>query len=77
MKRSVRWYDYLFGILLLFIYIMGIYDFFMMLSKNADYYASHNYGYEAEIYFTSYPFYLMIFGPQTCCAELRLQFSCF
>ncbi|WP_128660010.1 hypothetical protein [Paenibacillus sp. 598K] len=44
-----------------FMYVMGIYDFFMMLSHNVDYYADHNYGQAVVEYFTDYPIYFMVF----------------
>lgn len=40
---------------------MGIYDFFMMISHNGSYYASHGYGEIVINYFTDYPGYFMIF----------------
>lgn len=46
---------------MLFMYGMGVYDFFMMLSHNSAYYSSHNYGQEVVEYFTDYPIYFMVF----------------
>lgn len=59
--KKIKWYGYTFILFVLFMYIMGIYDFFMMLSHNSEYYLSHNYGKEVIEYFTNYPIYFMIF----------------
>ncbi|GBF74515.1 hypothetical protein PA598K_02865 [Paenibacillus sp. 598K] len=44
-----------------FMYVMGIYDFFMMLSHNEGYYADHSYDQAVVEYFTNYPIYFMVF----------------
>ena len=54
MKR-LKWHGVLFSLFLLFLYIMGMYDFFMMLSHNAAYYLSKGYGEAVHHYFTNYP----------------------
>lgn len=59
--KKMKWYGYALALFVLFMYAMGTYDFFMMLSHNAAYYADHNYGQEVVEYFTNYPFYFMIF----------------
>lgn len=55
------WHVWLMILIVGFIYAMGIYDFFMMLSHNEHYYASHNYGQAVVEYFTAYPLYFMVF----------------
>ena len=40
---------------------MGIYDLFMMLSHNINYYESKGYGQIVIDYFTNYPIYLLVF----------------
>ncbi|MDH6364872.1 hypothetical protein M2139_001873 [Enterococcus sp. PF1-24] len=59
--KKTKWYGYLFALIMIFMYVMGIYDFFMMLTHNEAYYLSHNYGPQVIEYFTAYPFYFMIF----------------
>lgn len=59
--KKVKWYGILFALLVLFLYIMGTYDIFMILSHNAAYYDSKGYGENAIIYFTNYPGYLLVF----------------
>lgn len=53
--KTLKWDGILFSLLLLFIYIMGTYDFFMMLSHNEAYYLSKGYGESVYHYFTDYP----------------------
>lgn len=55
------WHLWLIVLFVGFIYSMGIYDFFMMLSHNQDYYTAHNYGQAVVEYFTNYPAYYMVF----------------
>ena len=59
--NQLKWYGILFSLFILFLYVMGIYDLPMMLSHNTQYYISRNYGEGATLYFTNYPFYMMIF----------------
>lgn len=61
MKISNKWHLWVIALFMMFIYIMGIYDFVMMLSHNKSYYASHAYGEAVIKYFTNYPIYFMIF----------------
>lgn len=61
MKTGGKWHLWSIAIFMIFIYLMGVYDFFMMLSHNKAYYASHGYGQGVIKYFTNYPFYFMIF----------------
>ena len=53
--KELKWHGVLFALFMLFLYIMGTYDFFMMLSHNEGYYASKGYGEIVHIYFTDYP----------------------
>lgn len=59
MKRP--WRIWIIALLFIFIYAMGIYDFFMMLSHNAAYYSSHGYGENVIAYFSNYPVYFLVF----------------
>lgn len=59
--KKLKWYGVLFAFLILFLYIMGTYDLFMMLTQNAEYYAGKGYGEAVFNYFTDYPFYLLVF----------------
>lgn len=59
--KKLKWYGIVFALFILFLYVMGMYDIFMMLSHNAAYYDSKGYGESAVIYFTDYPFYLLVF----------------
>ena len=53
--KKLKWHGVLFALFLLFIYIMGTYDIFMMLSHNEAYYLSKGFGESAHHYFTDYP----------------------
>lgn len=53
--KKLKWYGILFALFMLFIYIMGIYDMFMMLSHDEAYYLSKGYGALVHDYFTDYP----------------------
>lgn len=59
--RKIKWYGILFAVYIFFLYIMGTYDIFMMLSHNVQYYASKGYGEAVVNYFTDYPLYLLVF----------------
>ena len=59
--KKLKWYGILFALFILFLYIMGTYDIFMMLSHNETYYASKEYGESVINYFTNYPLYMMVF----------------
>lgn len=50
----------LFSLFMIFMYAMGIYDLFMMLSHNSSYYQAHNYGQSVIDYFTNYPLPFLI-----------------
>lgn len=60
-KEKRHWHLWIISILMIFIYVMGIYDFIMMLTHNNVYYASHGYGEAVVNYFTNYPLYFLIF----------------
>lgn len=53
--KKLKWYGIIFALFILFLYIMGIYDIFMMLSHNESYYISKGYGEIVHNYFTNYP----------------------
>ena len=53
--RKLKWHGVLFALFVWFLYLMGIYDFFMMLSHNEAYYLSKGYGEIIHHYFTDYP----------------------
>ncbi len=55
------WHLWLISLFMVFMYSMGIYDLFMMLSHNAGYYASHGYGIAVVEYFTDYPIFSLLF----------------
>lgn len=59
--EKIKWYGVTFSLFILFLYVMGTYDIFMMLSYNAGYYESKGYGERAVLYFTDYPVYLLVF----------------
>lgn len=59
--KKLKWYGIVFSLFVLFLYIMGSFDIFMMLSHNVDYYNSKGYGDIVIKYFTNYPIYLLVF----------------
>lgn len=59
--KKLKWYGTLFALFMLFLYIMGTYDIFMMLSHNAAYYTDKGYGQSVVAYFTDYPVVWLIF----------------
>lgn len=59
--KKIKWYGVLFAIFVAFMYVMGIYDFFMMLGHNNAYYISHGYSQNVKDYFTNYPIVFLIF----------------
>ena len=52
--KKLKWHGILFALFMLFIYIMGTYDLFMMLSHNEAYYLNKGYGESIHNYFTDY-----------------------
>lgn len=59
--KKLKWYGVLFALFILFMYIMGVYDLFMMLSLNESYFISKGYSNLIVEYFTNYPMYMLIF----------------
>lgn len=59
--KKTKWYGVLFAVFVIFMYAMGIYDFFMMLGHDNAYYASHSYGQNVMDYFTNYPIVFLVF----------------
>ena len=57
MIRKNPWHLWIIALFLLLMYSMGIYDLFMMLGHNEDYYLSHGYDIQVIKYFTDYPIY--------------------
>ena len=53
--KKLTWYGIVFAVFILFLYIMGTYDIFMMLSHNESYYLSKGFGENVHAYFTDYP----------------------
>ena len=60
-SEKLKWYGVIFALFILFLYGMGIYDIFMMLSHNIAYYESKGYGQLVVEYFTNYPIWLLVF----------------
>lgn len=58
MKKKTKLYVVSF--FMLFIYVMGLIDMFMMLSHNQAYYLAHSYGLDVVEYFTNYPAYFFV-----------------
>ena len=59
--KKLKWHGVVFSLFILFLYIMGTYDIFMMLFHNVNYYNSKGYGEIVVNYFTNYPVYLLVF----------------
>lgn len=59
--KKLKWYGVLFALFILFLYIMGTYDIFMMLSHNVAYYESKGYSQIVYDYFTNYPIVGLVF----------------
>ncbi|MEC2072446.1 hypothetical protein [Alkalihalophilus marmarensis] len=60
-RNKVPWHIWLVGLLFLFIYGYGIFDYFMMLGLNSAYYDSNNFGPAVYEYFSNYPVVPLIF----------------
>jgi len=54
-SNKTPWHLWLIALFFIFIYANGVYDYFMMLGHNPDYYKSKNYGEAVHKYFTNYP----------------------
>ncbi len=59
--EKIKWHGVVFALFILFLYIMGVYDIFMMLSFDEAYYASKGYGQSVVEYFTNYPLFGLVF----------------
>lgn len=55
------WHLWLIALFFLFIYVNGVYDFFMMLGHNVDYYESKGFTEETHEYFNNYPIGPLLF----------------
>lgn len=60
-RMKAPWHLWFIGVFFLFLYSMGVYDYFMMLGHNVAYYQSKNYGEAVYAYFTNYPLLPLIF----------------
>ena len=60
-KNKLKISILLFSIVMAFMYSMGIYDLFMMLSHNSVYYEAHGYNHLVVEYFTNYPIIFLVF----------------
>lgn len=49
------WHLWSIAIVFIFLYSQGVYDYFMVLEPNLDYYESQGFGQEHLDYFTNYP----------------------
>jgi len=58
-SNKTPWHLWLIALFFIFIYANGVYDYFMMLGHNQDYYNSKNYGEAVYKYFTNYPVVLL------------------
>lgn len=58
--KKLKLFGIIFALFILFLYIMGTYDIFMMLSHNEAYYLSKGYGEIVHNYFTNYPIFGLI-----------------
>src|SRR5699024_1037985 len=55
------WHLWLIALFFIFIYANGVYDYFMMLGHNVDYYGSKGFTEETHKYFTNYPIIPLVF----------------
>ena len=60
-RIKAPWHLWLMGFFFIVIYANGVYDYFMMLGHNSNYYNSKNYGEAVVTYFTNYPIVLLFF----------------
>jgi len=60
-RVKTPWHLWVMALFFIFIYANGIYDYFMMLGHNADYYSSKGFGEKTLKYFTNYPIVPLIF----------------
>ena len=54
-RKKAPWHLWFIAIFFIFIYANGVYDYFMMLGHNMDYYNAKGYGESVVQYFTDYP----------------------
>lgn len=72
-KKTVKtpWHIWLIAIFFIFIYANGIYDYFMMLGHNMDYYKAKGYGEIVVQYFINYPIpFLILYNINIYCGIL-------
>lgn len=55
LSSRAPWHLWVIAGIFLFIYANGVYDYFMMLGLNEDYYRAKNYGEAVKNYFSNYP----------------------
>lgn len=55
LSSKAPWHLWIIAGMFLFIYANGVYDYFMMLGLNKDYYRAKNYGEAVKNYFSNYP----------------------
>ncbi|MDP4145406.1 MAG: hypothetical protein Q8936_13135 [Bacillota bacterium] len=59
-RKKTPWHLWIISIFFIFIYAYGVYDYFMMLGHNVDYYNARGYGENVVKYFTNYPIPFLI-----------------
>src|SRR5699024_10262081 len=60
-KTGAPWHLWFIALFFIFVYANGVYDYFMMLGHNMDYYEAKGFGEETYKYFTNYPIGLLVF----------------
>lgn len=60
-RIKIPWHLWFIALLFIFIYVNGIYDFFMMFEQDVDYYESKGYTEETYTYFKNYPIVPLVF----------------
>lgn len=60
-KNKRPWHLWIAALIMIFIYANGIFDIFMMLGHNTNYYQARGYGEAVYQYFTDYPLVPLIF----------------
>lgn len=60
-RVKTPWHLWVMGLFFIFIFANGVYDYFMMLGHNVDYYNSKHYGEAVVKYFTNYPKLCLLF----------------
>lgn len=59
-RKKAPWHLWFIGIFFIFMYANGVYDYFMMLGHNVNYYNTKGYGESVVQYFTNYPIPFLI-----------------